>query len=74
MHLDQAVAPVEPVLGTMASADRDTLVRHRHVHQIPLDSEGTVRPERIETEVFARPTNTCARAESSRGAAPSRPP
>ncbi|MER8193508.1 hypothetical protein ABTY00_06010 [Streptomyces microflavus] len=53
--------------------DRDTLVRRWYVHQIRLDSEGTVRPERIETEAFARPTDTCARAESSRGPAPSRP-
>ncbi|MFJ3439433.1 hypothetical protein ACIPMU_38695 [Streptomyces cyaneofuscatus] len=64
---------VEPALGTMVPVDRDTLVRRRYVHQIRLDSEGTVHPERIETEAFARPTDTCARAESSRGPAPSRP-
>ncbi|MFJ5657319.1 hypothetical protein ACIQD5_28745 [Streptomyces microflavus] len=56
---------VEPALGTMVPADRDTLVRRWYVHQIRLDSEGTVRPERIETEAFARPTDTCARAEVS---------
>lgn len=64
---------MEPVLGIMVLADRNRLVHRWYVHQIRLDSEGTVRPERIETEPFARPTDTCARAESSRGPAPSRP-
>ncbi|MFB6654147.1 hypothetical protein ACFCZ4_32340 [Streptomyces microflavus] len=78
MHSNQAIAPawenaVESALGTMAPADRDTSVRRWYVHQIRLDSEATVRPERIETEASARPTNTCARAQSSRGPAPSRP-
>ncbi|WP_334663523.1 hypothetical protein [Streptomyces cyaneofuscatus] len=55
MHPDQAVAPkwenaMEPALGTMVPVDRDTLVRRWFVHQIRLDSEGTVSPERIETE------------------------
>ncbi|MGW4840040.1 hypothetical protein [Streptomyces globisporus] len=73
MRPDQAVAPewenaVEPVLGTMVPVDQDTLVRRWYVHQNRLDSRGTVRPERIETEAFAR-----ARTESSRGPAPSRP-
>ncbi|MFJ2153322.1 hypothetical protein ACIOHB_31755 [Streptomyces microflavus] len=63
---------VEPVLGTMGPEDRDTPVRRWYVHQIRLDSEGTVRPERSETEAFARPTDTCARAESRRPAS-SRP-
>ncbi|MER0428746.1 hypothetical protein [Streptomyces microflavus] len=45
----------------MVPADRDTLVRRWYVRQIRLDSEGTVRPERIETEAFARPTDTYAR-------------
>ncbi len=41
---------MEPALGTMVPVDRDTLVRRWFVHQIRLDSEGTVSPERIETE------------------------
>ncbi|MFB6654150.1 hypothetical protein ACFCZ4_32355 [Streptomyces microflavus] len=44
--------------------DRDTsLVRRWYVHQIRLDSEGTVRPKRIGTKALARSTNTCARGE-----------
>ncbi|WP_435215439.1 hypothetical protein [Streptomyces sp. bgisy034] len=61
VHLDQTVAPawdngMEPVLGTMVQADRDTLIRRRYVHRIRLDSEGTARRVCIGTEAFARRT------------------
>ncbi|MEU9971257.1 hypothetical protein [Streptomyces malaysiensis] len=61
VHLDQAVAPVwdegsEPVLGVSVPVDRDTLIRRWYIHRIRLDSEGTARRVRIDTEAFARPT------------------
>ncbi|MFF7249972.1 hypothetical protein ACFZBU_39490 [Embleya sp. NPDC008237] len=60
VHLDREVPPRwdqghEPVLGVSVPVDRDTLVRHRYVHRIRLDSEGTTRRVRIGTEEFARP-------------------